>query len=245
MSTKKPRTDNHANNAYLHLRNKLVAGEFEPGARILYGPVGKEIGVSATPVREAAGRLANEGLLDLVPNMGAIVRKLDRKALIEVYEVREIFEPHASALAAERATTEEIKKLSAELKKMTQIQSRYKGDILQFAERPDARQFDRADYEFHMLILNATGNDTLIRTASQSQALTRVFGIRPHRYDFQVMKRACDDHAKILDAIIVRDAPAASAAAAEHIRNGLAGSLREYEANDGESIAKSQSPSKK
>ncbi|MFN9915531.1 MAG: GntR family transcriptional regulator, partial [Pirellulaceae bacterium] len=86
MNTK--HTETHASRAYHHLRSKLISGEFEPGTRLLYGPVGKEIGVSATPVREAAGQLANEGLLELVPRIGAVVCRIDRQELVDIYEVR-------------------------------------------------------------------------------------------------------------------------------------------------------------
>jgi len=91
--------ETNAIRAYQHLCNKLLVGDFEPGARLLYGPIGKEIGISATPVREAAGLLAQEGLVDLVPNMGAIVRTLNRTDLIDISEVREVIEPSTAALA--------------------------------------------------------------------------------------------------------------------------------------------------
>src|SRR5690606_21017471 len=98
----------HSVRAYQYLRSRLIAGDFEPGTRLLYGPIGKEIGVSATPVREAAGRLANEGLVELVPQIGAVVRTMGRDELIEVYEVREIIEPGAAAIAARKANADQI-----------------------------------------------------------------------------------------------------------------------------------------
>ena len=76
-----------------------------------------------------------------------------------------------------------------------------------------------------MLIIEATGNQALVRTASQSHVLTRVFGIRRHRHDVEAMQRTCREHERILAAIRSGDADEARAASAEHIQHGLAVSL--------------------
>ncbi len=217
--------ETNANRAYLHLRSKLLAGDFEPGSRLLYGPIGKEIGVSATPVREAAGLLAQEGLVDLVPNMGAIVRTLDRTDLIEIYEVREVIEPSTAALAAKRATPPQISQIATQLSRMRELTAKHAESQQPFAGKRITGQFDKADYQFHMLIIEATGNQALVRTASQSHVLTRVFGIRRHRHDVEAMQRTCREHEKIFSAIRSGDSEAAREASIEHIRHGLAVSL--------------------
>ena len=172
----------HASRAYQHLRDKLLAGDFEPGTRLRYGPIGKEIGVSATPVREAAGQLANEGLVELVPQLGAVVRRLDRAELIEIYEVRLAIEPFAAGLAAERADQQQIAQLQTDLRRMQELTLRQTDSPTEFAGKRITRQFDQADYGFHIAVIEATGNRAMVRTAGQSHVLTRVFGIRRHRY---------------------------------------------------------------
>ncbi len=218
--------ETNASRAYQHLRNKLIAGEFEPGERLLYGPIGKEIGVSATPVREAAGQLAKEGLVDLVPNFGAIVCSFDRNDLIEIYEVREAIEPATAALAAKRATPDQIAQIEAQLAKMRDLTVQQRDSKKQFAGKRIMRLFDQADYQFHMLIVEATGNKAMVRTASQSHVLTRVFGIRKHVYHAVGMQQTCDEHERIFKAIRSGNADAARAASETHIRNGLADSLK-------------------
>ncbi len=218
--------ETNASRAYQHLRNKLIAGDFEPGARLLYGPIGKEIGVSATPVREAAGQLAQEGLVDLVPNYGAIVRSFDRTDLIEIYEVREVIEPATAAFAAQRATVAQVAEIDSMLADMRALTGQQRKSKQQFAGKRIMRLFDKADYQFHMLIIEATGNQALVRTASQSHVLTRVFGIRRHVYTAEGMEQTCDQHERILAAIRSGNAETASAAAATHIQHGLADSLR-------------------
>ena len=217
--------ETNANRAYLHLRGKLLAGDFEPGERLLYGPIGKEIGISATPVREAAGLLAQEGLVDLVPNMGAIVRTLDRTELIDIYEVREVIEPSTAALAAQRASVEQVSLIADQLAQMRELTTKHKESKQTFAGKRLTKLFDTADYRFHMLIIEASGNQALVRTASQSHVLTRVFGIRRHRHDVEAMQRTCREHERILTAIRSGNANEARAASAEHIQHGLAASL--------------------
>lgn len=219
-------TETHATRAYQHLREKLISGEFEPGARLLYGPIGKEIGVSATPVREAAGQLANEGLVELVPQLGAVVRRIDRTELVEIYEVRLAIEPFAASLAAERASVQQTERLAAELSRMKELADRQKHSKGEYAGKRITSQFDKADYAFHQIIIEATGNRAMIRTAGQSHVLTRVFGIRRHRHDAISMRETCKEHDAILKGIRSRNAVQASNAAAQHIRNGLEISLQ-------------------
>lgn len=220
-----PAGPTHATRAYAHLRGKLIAGEFKPGTRLLYGPIGKEIGVSATPVREAAGQLAQEGLVKLVPNLGAVVNTPNREDLIEVYEVRKIIEPPTAALAAQRASTAEIDSIESQLIRMKEITTEHIGQNREYANEELSRLFDRADCQFHLLINEASHNAALVRTASQSHVLTRVFGIRRHHYTAAGMRRTCQEHQNIVAAIRCRDSDAAAAACAEHISNGLSESL--------------------
>lgn len=229
--------ETNANRAYQHLRGKLLAGDFEPGARLLYGPIGKEIGISATPVREAAGLLAQEGLVDLVPNMGAIVRTLNRTDLIEIYEVREVIEPATAALAAQRASPEQVSLVTFQLGQMQELTTKHIESKQLFAGKRITRLFDTADYLFHMLIIEATGNQALVRTASQSHVLTRVFGIRRHRHDVEAMQRTCREHERILVAIRSGNADEARAASAEHIQHGLAVSLLALDADNAADLA--------
>ena len=58
---------NQSEIAYEIIRRKILDRELRPGAKVRYGPLGVEIGMSATPIREAIGRLASDGLVDLVP----------------------------------------------------------------------------------------------------------------------------------------------------------------------------------
>lgn len=217
--------ETHAARAYRHLRDKLIAGCFAPGERLRYGPIGQEIGVSATPVREAAARLANEGLVDLVPQRGAVVRQMTATDIKEIYEVRLAIEPFAAALAAERIDNAQLKKLATHLRQMRDATKRLAASGKEFAEKRIASTFDAADYGFHLTIIEATGNKAMIHTADQSHVLTRVFGIRRHTLTAASMQQTCEEHAAIQKAIHAGQPTAAAKASEVHINRGLTQSL--------------------
>ena len=214
-------TQTHAVRAYEHLRRKLISGDFPPGSRLRYGPIGKELGISATPVREAIGQLANEGLVQLVPQLGAVVRQVDRETLTELYELREVLEPYAAARAAERATSQQIEKISEQLERMRRITEQVRQADDQYAGKQLTTEFEKADLTFHMLIIEATGNTTLVRTLGNSHVLTGVFATERHRYNVDVMDATCEDHDRILTGIESRDANVAKQATLDHIHHGL------------------------
>src|SRR5262245_58587035 len=71
------------------LRDAIVEGRLQPGERIRQEAVAREFGTSRIPVREALRQLQSEGLVTLLPNVGARVARLDVGELVEVYLVRE------------------------------------------------------------------------------------------------------------------------------------------------------------
>ncbi|WP_231604552.1 GntR family transcriptional regulator [Crateriforma conspicua] len=217
--------ETNAQRAYDYLRNCLVQGEFLPGARIRYGPVGKKLGISATPVREAIGQLANEGFVELVPQLGAVVRQISRDEVIELYELREAIEPYATARAAERIEQSQLDQIGKQLDRMTQLTERTRQSSSRSVPKKTVRSFEQADLAFHMLIIEATGNRTMLRTVGNSHLLTGIFSVARHGYDAGVMQATCDDHRRILTSLQRKKPDAARDAMAVHIRNGLEVSL--------------------
>lgn len=213
--------------AYDHLRSKLISGEFSPGSRIRYGPIGKELGISATPVREAIGQLANEGFVELVPQLGAVVRKVSAEELIEIYELREALESYAAASAATRISSARLTEISDQLDVMVELTARVQRSKSTVASKRVVQQFEKADLAFHMLIIESTGNQLMVRTVGNKQLLTGIFLMERHGYDETVMARTCKDHAAILKALKSGDPETAREAMATHIRNGLTISLTE------------------
>jgi DNA-binding GntR family transcriptional regulator len=94
--------------AELRLRNAIVSGELEPGERLTEDELAAWLGISRTPVREALGRLAAAGLVQLDANRGARVAPLDPAEMLDLVQVSRELVILAQRLAAERAGDDEL-----------------------------------------------------------------------------------------------------------------------------------------
>jgi len=85
------------------LRDAIVGGRFQPGDLLVISSLAKELGVSATPLREALGRLAAEGLVEMQAHGSARVATVDLGEAVEIYELRQVLEPMALERSVARA----------------------------------------------------------------------------------------------------------------------------------------------
>jgi len=93
------------------VRNLVIEGQLAPGARIHESQLGTALGVSRTPLREALKVLASEGLIELVPGRGAIVKRLTRKDVRDMLDVLVALETLAGRLACRHASDGDIARL--------------------------------------------------------------------------------------------------------------------------------------
>ena len=77
------------------LRDAILGGRLLPGDPLVISTLAKELGVSATPLREALGRLAAEGLVEMQAHGSARVATVDLSEAVEIYELRQVLEPMA------------------------------------------------------------------------------------------------------------------------------------------------------
>lgn len=97
--------------AYVRLFEAIRTGSFKPGDRIREMDIATQYGLSRTPVREAIRRLESDGIIEHKPRFGAVVRKLSRSEVVELYEMRTVLERTAAAMAAKHASQGEIDEL--------------------------------------------------------------------------------------------------------------------------------------
>lgn len=97
--------------AYDDLRAAILGGELEPGERLRTAALAERFGTSRTPVREALVLLEADGLVDLEPHRGAVVRAFPADDLLDLYDVRAVLEARAAALAAERVQPAQLARL--------------------------------------------------------------------------------------------------------------------------------------
>ena len=93
------------------LREAILAGSLPPGARLRAEPLAERLQTSRTPVREALILLAREGLVDIEPRRGAVVRRFDAADLADLYDVRALIEPYAARRAATRIAAQDVARL--------------------------------------------------------------------------------------------------------------------------------------
>ena len=204
--------------AYQVIREKLMTGAIQPGGRLSDDAFAKELGISRSPVREAISQLVSEGLIDHRPRSGAYLRVPDLRELDELYEARIALESFAAAKAAEQMC-------AADLKELDRINGKTRSTVVACRSFPnkiaDQRLTDRflsLDYEFHMLILRAAGNERVMKMVSDCKMMTRVFGHVPIDHDLTLLASTFGQHLRIARAIHRRDVDNAKFWMESHIR---------------------------
>lgn len=206
---------------YHHLRTKLLAGEFPPGTRLDYKKISVEMGVSTTPVREAMGKLGSEGLVELVPRAGAIVRKLGTQEAVQLYGVREAIETYAAAKAAEKISDARLQQLEGVLAKMRNLIVKSFSATSSIMTGENLSEFLQSDLAFHMTIIEAAGNPRLTKLAGDSHIHSRIFGVERFGHNRELMEEADEIHRAIFTALKNRDATKASKLISQHIQRSL------------------------
>ena len=100
---------------YQTLEDDILGAKITIGTALTELSLTKQLGVSRTPVRAALHRLAEEGLVSITPNKGAVVVGVSHEDLISTYEIRTRLEGLASRLCAQRISKEELSELSESL----------------------------------------------------------------------------------------------------------------------------------
>ena len=98
------------------LRTAIISGQLEPGARLTERELISMTSVSRTVIREALRQLETEGLVDIIPNKGPVVRELTADEARDIYKIRAVLEGLAARLFAENASAEETKRLKRSLR---------------------------------------------------------------------------------------------------------------------------------
>lgn len=143
--------------AYSELKERIMTGKFSVGEHYLEPEIAEMLGISRTPAREALIRLSQEGLIDLKPRRGVLVKPIFVHDLKEIYEVLTSLESTAVWLAAKRRPADkDMQGLKSAVDEMDEALVR--GDLDAWAA---------ADVKFHMLLVEL-GNNSRIRQLVQT-----------------------------------------------------------------------------
>lgn len=182
------------------IRAGIVAGELEGGEIYSANALSEKLGVSPTPVREALLDLANAGLVEPVRNRGFRILTPDEQDLDEIGELRLMLEVPAMRRVAEKASDADLVALE-----------RVTDELEQAAEVGDLSAYLLADREFHLSLLELTGNRRLVRLVGELRDQTRLTGLkelaesddlatstREHREILEALQRRAGDEAEDL-----------------------------------------------
>lgn len=211
--------------AYEELRRRLTSGEWPPGTRLDYQRLSQELGLSTTPLREAMNHLASDGLVELVPRLGAVVKRLSRQDLVEIYEVREAFETYAAQRVAGRLSSRRLDALEAQVNGMSEVIDRLPGADGAILAGEDLSTFLGADRAFHAVIIDALENERLSKLIQDGQVSVLIFNTANPGHTLELITRANQEHQAILAALKRGDGLEAARLLGSHIRNSLEGKL--------------------
>ena len=195
----------------------IFAGRYHSGQRLVVQKLADEFGVSPTPIREALVELSGIGIVDLLPNRGAVVRQVTRGDVAELCQIRRVLESEAARCACERVDQAEIQSLIEELRRLVKSGQSKNLDGAQFIEQTRV-----ADSRLHDLIANYCGSRRLAEAIGQFKLLFRAFRdvgyIRfEERNDFSRMAEENEEHLVIAEALAAGDGKSASRAMSKHI----------------------------
>jgi DNA-binding GntR family transcriptional regulator len=220
--------------AYLHLRERLLSGELAAGTQLSEPDLAKQLGMSRTPVREALRQMENEGLLDYAPRFGAMVRTPDRDELSEMYAVREALESYSAAEAAQKIGPAGLTELEAAFQQMRQIADTFRGNGGTLLEGVALRDFVQADIQFHKIVITAAGNRYMSKILDDTSLLVRVFTTTSWQYDASKLDEAVEFHRRLLVAMQNRDSESARQASIEAMGVARGNALRAWDQNHNE-----------
>jgi DNA-binding GntR family transcriptional regulator len=189
--------------AYARLRERILDRRIAAGSVLLEGKIAEELGISRTPMREALGRLAGEGLLVRRDARSYSVRTVGTKEYFDLMRSRELLECEAIALAVGRADETQLAALAGEVEALSSGQH---------AETEHWHFDDR----LHLFIAEASGNVVLPHLIQQLRDDARLFRLHNplHR-----QKEDQHEHREIIDALRRKDVEGARGAMRSHLRS--------------------------
>jgi DNA-binding GntR family transcriptional regulator len=195
------------------LRDLIVQGRLAAGVRLNERLLTAELGVSRTPLREAFKVLATEGLVELLPNRGAIVSQMDPVRLSESLAVMGALEALAGELACRSATDAQINEVRA-----------LHYEMLAYHARGDLAGYFKFNQAIHLKIVKYSGNTVLYNIYRQMNG-----NVRRARYMANLSKERWDaavrEHDEILAALAARDIKRIRALLSDHLAHKLASVL--------------------
>lgn len=200
------------------LRQEIISGTLRPGDRLVERELADRFGVSRVPVREAIRALVAEGFVHFETPRRALVRRLTRDDVRELFELREALEVYAAGLAAARATPEDL----AETEKLL-------ASAAAATEAGDAEAITDINSRLHDRIMAMAGNGLLTEALEPVAGRLRWMTRRNEEWPHLLV-----EHRELYEAIASGDPERARAQALVHVRTNYRSTVRHLFGEDTE-----------
>jgi DNA-binding GntR family transcriptional regulator len=189
----------------VRLRQRIVEGRLAPGAKLNERELAESLNVSRTPLREAIRMLAAEGLVELLPNRGAVVAQMSAQDVADTFEVIAGLEGQSGELAAQRITEPELAEIRA-----------LHYEMMAAYTRRDLPTYYRLNAQIHTQINAAARNPVLAQTWRTVNARLQALRFRSN-FDDSKWKRAVKEHERMVELLAARDAAGLRALLVGHL----------------------------
>jgi DNA-binding GntR family transcriptional regulator len=185
------------------IQRKIFQGQYATGSRLPQVHLAREFKVSQSVIRESLLELRAMGMVELKDQLGAFVRGVDSRKLVQAYAIREVLEGLAARMCCEHISRRELRELEQLAERMSRL------DPSQEAERLPL------DREFHQRIVHLSHCDMLIQLAESYRIFGKALKIKDGNED-----RFLSDHLVLLQPIRDNQPDQAERLMREHIRHG-------------------------
>ena len=194
--------------AYEAIKHRIFTVAYAPGAYLNELAISRELDIGRTPVHHALHRLAKEGLVDVIPRKGVIVRPVSLDEVAQIIEARLVNETYCASLAARRVTRRDLEEPK---------------DILDKAQKEiDARtgveELMRLDQSFHRWMAEMSGNPVLAEFLANLQDRAARFWFLSLSADHH-QQQVQQEHLDLLQAVASKDETQAANMARAHIES--------------------------
>lgn len=221
MTSRNPKLRNKLRREIIHesIRSRIVKGDIPAGTLLSEVELAESLKASRTPVREALMQLQEEGLVEMVPRRGPVVRHISPHEMTELLMVREALEALAVQLAVHRMPASQLREFHEEWEEVQRNLSEATRDAV----------FAKCE-EFHQLLVEGAHSailSKLVGTIRDRIASSRQLYLRPHGHPtIELLKRSCKEHLQIIEALQVKDTQLCEQLIRGHLR-GIAREIME------------------
>jgi len=192
---------------YRTLRGVIFDGELTPGSPLRQEEIAKALKVSRIPVREAMGRLENDGLIVLRPRRGYAVAELREDEIVEIFELRMAIEKHAATVAARARTQEDIDAVEQFLHRMDRVAK---------ASNDYSAEWARLNRDFHSRLVASSHRKRVLNIADTLRDAVEAY-VRMEMHLTGDVDLALREHWEIFEAFKAGDADGLATLAERHV----------------------------